>query len=50
MMWMLLIIQMMLMKMKRRLQALTDYAKQKQKESGVKLLWGTANLFSTKDI
>jgi xylose isomerase len=30
----------------RRLQALTDYAKQKQADSGVKLLWGTANLFS----
>lgn len=32
----------------KRLQALVDYAKQKQKESGVKLLWGTANLFSHK--
>ena len=30
----------------KRLQALTEYAKQKQKDSGVKLLWGTANLFS----
>lgn len=30
----------------RRLQQLTDYALQKQQESGVKLLWGTANLFS----
>lgn len=30
----------------RRLQAVVDYAKQKQSESGVKLLWGTANLFS----
>lgn len=29
-----------------RLQAITDYLDQKQKESGVKLLWGTANLFS----
>lgn len=29
-----------------RLQALVEYAKQKQKASGVKLLWGTANLFS----
>ena len=29
----------------KRLQAITDYAKQKQKESGVKLLWGTANFF-----
>lgn len=32
----------------KRLQALTEYAKQKQKASGVKLLWGTANLFSHK--
>lgn len=30
----------------RRLQALVDYAKQKQGATGVKLLWGTANLFS----
>ncbi len=30
----------------RRLQAMVDYAKQKQEESGVKLLWGTANVFS----
>ena len=30
----------------RRLQALVEYAKQKQADSGVKLLWGTANLFS----
>ncbi|MES2826611.1 MAG: xylose isomerase [Bacteroidota bacterium] len=30
----------------RRLQALVDYAKGKQAETGVKLLWGTANLFS----
>ncbi|MGK7391042.1 MAG: xylose isomerase [Candidatus Cyclobacteriaceae bacterium M2_1C_046] len=30
----------------RRLQIMVDYAKQKQQESGVKLLWGTANLFS----
>jgi xylose isomerase len=29
-----------------RLQALTDYAKPKMKASGIKLLWGTANLFS----
>jgi len=28
------------------LQALIDYAKQKQSESGVRLLWGTANVFS----
>lgn len=32
----------------RRLQAMVDYAKQKQKDSGVKLLWGTANLFSNR--
>lgn len=30
----------------KRLEFITDYAKEKQKESGVKLLWGTANLFS----
>jgi xylose isomerase len=30
----------------KRLQALTDYLAEKQKASGVKLLWGTANLFS----
>ncbi|HWB25978.1 MAG TPA: xylose isomerase [Chitinophagaceae bacterium] len=30
----------------KRLAALVDYAKQKQDASGVKLLWGTANLFS----
>jgi xylose isomerase len=30
----------------RRLAALVEYAKEKQKASGVKLLWGTANLFS----
>ncbi|MEO5998359.1 MAG: xylose isomerase [Chitinophagaceae bacterium] len=30
----------------RRLQAMVDYAKEKQAASGVKLLWGTANLFS----
>lgn len=29
-----------------RLQKMVDYAKMKQKASGVKLLWGTANLFS----
>ena len=29
-----------------RLQAITDYAKEKQAASGVKLLWGTANCFS----
>ena len=32
------------------LQAMVDYAKQKQKESGVKLLWGTANVFSNHKI
>lgn len=32
----------------KRLQTLVDYALGKQKESGVKLLWGTANLFSHK--
>ncbi len=30
----------------KRLDKITDYAKEKQKASGVKLLWGTANLFS----
>ena len=30
----------------RRLQAITEYLKRKQQETGVKLLWGTANLFS----
>lgn len=30
----------------KRFQTLVDYASQKQEESGVKLLWGTANLFS----
>jgi xylose isomerase len=32
----------------RRLQALTEYLKGKQKASGVKLLWGTANMFSNR--
>lgn len=32
----------------RRLQALVEYAKQKQAETGVKLLWGTSNLFSNR--
>jgi len=32
----------------KRLQAITDYLKAKQKETGVKLLWGTANLFSNR--
>jgi xylose isomerase len=30
----------------KRLECLVEYAKEKQKASGVKLLWGTANLFS----
>jgi len=30
----------------KRLEKITDYAAEKQKESGVQLLWGTANLFS----
>ncbi|WP_207423830.1 xylose isomerase [Desertivirga brevis] len=30
----------------RRLQAIVEYAKEKQAETGIKLLWGTANLFS----
>src|ERR1700760_4403303 len=32
----------------KKLQALVDYAKEKQAASGVKLLWGTANLFSNR--
>ena len=32
----------------RRLHAITAYLKEKQNASGVKLLWGTANLFSNK--
>lgn len=32
----------------RRLQVMVDYAKQKQDASGVKLLWGTSNLFSNR--
>ena len=32
----------------KRLRAITQYLKQKQEETGVKLLWGTANLFSHK--
>jgi xylose isomerase len=31
-----------------RLQKMVEYAKEKQKASGVKLLWGTANVFSHK--
>src|SRR5215204_2279641 len=34
----------------RRLMALVDYAKQKQKDTDVKLLWGTANLFQIEGI
>jgi xylose isomerase len=30
----------------KRIETMVDYARQKQKASGVKLLWGTANLFS----
>jgi xylose isomerase len=30
----------------KRMQAIVDYAKEKQAASGVKLLWGTANVFS----
>jgi xylose isomerase len=32
----------------RRLHAITNYLQEKQKETGVKLLWGTANLFSSR--
>ena len=32
----------------KRLQAITVYFKEKQKASGVKLLWGTANMFSNR--
>jgi xylose isomerase len=32
----------------KRLQAITAYLKEKQNDSGVKLLWGTANLFSNR--
>lgn len=30
----------------KRMQIITEYAKQKQTETGIKLLWGTANVFS----
>ncbi len=30
----------------KRLQTMVEYAQQKQKDSGIKLLWGTSNLFS----
>jgi xylose isomerase len=32
----------------KRLQALVDFAKAKQKATGIKLLWGTANVFGNK--
>ena len=32
----------------KRFEAIVEYAKEKQKTSGVKLLWGTSNLFSHK--
>ena len=32
----------------KRIQAMVEYAKEKQKQSGVKLLWGTSNVFSHK--
>jgi len=32
----------------KRLQTMAEYAKEKQASSGVKLLWGTANLFSNR--
>lgn len=32
----------------RRLKAITEYLSEKQMETGVKLLWGTANLFSNR--
>ncbi len=32
----------------KNVQTIVDYAKEKQKASGVKLLWGTANVFSNK--
>jgi xylose isomerase len=34
------------LELERRLRVMTDYAKEKQEASGVRLLWGTANLFS----
>lgn len=30
----------------KRMETMVDYAKQKQQETGIKLLWGTSNLFS----
>ncbi|MCU7549037.1 xylose isomerase [Chitinophagaceae bacterium LB-8] len=35
-----------IVKNEQRLQTMVEYAKEKQRQSGVKLLWGTANLFS----
>ena len=32
----------------KRVQTMVEYAKQKQQESGLKLLWGTSNLFSNR--
>lgn len=32
----------------KRMQTMTEYAKKKQQENGIKLLWGTSNLFSNK--
>src|SRR5699024_3560416 len=32
----------------RRLQAITEYAKEKMAQSGVQLLWGTSNVFTNK--
>lgn len=32
----------------KRIQTMTEYAKQKKQETGIKLLWGTSNLFSNK--
>lgn len=32
----------------KRIETLVEYAKTKQKQSGIKLLWGTSNLFSNK--
>ncbi|NNF33336.1 MAG: xylose isomerase [Saprospiraceae bacterium] len=35
-----------LVETKNRMESITDYALEKQNETGIKLLWGTANLFS----
>ncbi|MCG9972869.1 xylose isomerase [Christiangramia crocea] len=37
-----------LVEFEKRIQTLAEYAKQKQEENGIKLLWGTSNLFSNK--